>query len=99
VQQCFRRTGDYWFNKIRSIAPDTKIIKTGTFCDGLFDNFGNKAITGRQKVTWPFRGIGRPQSFYAQLADNNCKVVDQASLKIITGLLPMNWGLCVNVPN
>lgn len=71
---------DYWFNKIRSIAPDTKIIKTGTFCDGLFDNFGNRqSPVGKSYLA--FSGIGRPQSFYAQLADNNCKVVESSEFK------------------
>lgn len=64
---------DYWINRIKSVAPNVPIIKIKTVCDGLYDYNGNK-IKQNSKNYFAFSGIGRPESFYSQLSQLQCKV-------------------------
>lgn len=65
----------YWEERIKSVAPNSKIIKVKTICDGLYDYNGNKSELYSGGY-FAFSGIGRPESFYAQLEQFGCKIVE-----------------------
>lgn len=58
---------DYWINWLAEKAPNIPIIKTKTFCEGIFKEGGNNANLIKEKGLLAFSAIGRPDSFYEQL--------------------------------
>jgi tetraacyldisaccharide 4'-kinase len=73
---------DFWLDWLSKQAPSVPVIPVKTQSDGLFDHLGNRLPEDQTRVDYlAFSAIGRPASFYAQLADLGCRVEEKVEYR------------------
>ncbi|MBU1105966.1 MAG: tetraacyldisaccharide 4'-kinase [Candidatus Riflebacteria bacterium] len=73
---------DFWRAWLNERAPNVPIISVKTECEGLFDHNGNRLPTSESKADYlAFSAIGRPDSFYAQLATLGCQLCERVEFR------------------
>ena len=73
---------DFWLHWLDKQAPGVPVIQVKTLCDGLFDHNGARLPESEVRADYlAFSAIGRPDSFYAQLATLGCRLDDRVEFR------------------
>lgn len=68
---------EYWKRWLKEKVPNIPIIKIQTLCEGIFDYNGKLSNLTQNSKVLAFSAIGRPESFYSQLEQLGCKIIER----------------------